>query len=77
MHSASQQTLRRLSPPFEEDKYAEFLEVDEPVIKLECGMNEIQHVQCSTAEIAKEQAKDEVWSKAITWVERGGVPEKI
>ena len=28
------------------------------------------------AEIAAEQAKDEVWSEVISWVEQGGVPEK-
>ena len=35
------------TPPFEEDEYAEFYEMDEPVIKFEGGVNEIQHIQCS------------------------------
>ena len=39
-------------------------------------MNEIQLVQHSTAEIAEEQAKDEVWSEVISWVEQGQVQEK-
>ena len=63
------------APPLEEDKYDEFYEIDEPVIKFECVVNEIQHVQCSTAEIAEEQEKDEVWSEVISWVEQGRVPE--
>ena len=54
--------------PLEEDEYAEFYKVDEPVIKFESRLNEIQHVQCSMAEI--EQAKDEVWSEVISWVEQ-------
>ena len=48
------------APPFEEDEYAEFYEIDKPVIKFEEGVNEIQHIQCSLIEIAKEQAKDKV-----------------
>ena len=39
-------------------------------------MNEIQHVQCSTAEIAEEQAKNEVRREVISWVEQGQVSEK-
>ena len=39
-------------------------------------MNEIQNMQHSTAEIAKEQAKNEVWSEVISWVEQRQVPEK-
>ena len=44
--------------------------------KFEVGVNEIQHVQCSRAEIAEEQAKDEVRSEVISWVEQGKVLEK-
>ena len=36
----------------------------------------MQHLQCSMMEIAKEQAKDKVWSEVISWVEEGLVPEK-
>ena len=39
-------------------------------------MNEIQHIQRSLIEIAEEQSKDEVWSKVISWVEKGQLPEK-
>ena len=39
-------------------------------------MKEIQHQQCSTAEIDEEQAKDEVWREVISWVEQGRVAEK-
>ena len=46
------------------------------MIKFEGGVNEIQHVQCSTADIAEEQAKDEIWSEVYSWVEQGRVPEK-
>ena len=28
-------------------------------------------------EIAKEQSKDKVWSKVISWVEKGQLPEKL
>ena len=38
----------------EEDEYAEFYEIDEPVIRFEGGVNKIQHVQRSLMEIAKE-----------------------
>ena len=40
------------------------------------GANEIQHIQQSMMKIAEEQAKDKVWSKVISWVEQGRVPEK-
>ena len=36
------------APPLENEKYAEFYEVDELVIRFEDGVNEIQQVQCST-----------------------------
>ena len=48
--------------PLEEDEYAKFYEIDDPVIKFEEGVNEIQPIQCSLIEIAEEQAKDKVWS---------------
>ena len=65
------------APPLEDDKYAEFYKVDKPVIKFEGGVNKIQHIQRSTVEIAEEeQAKDEVWSEVIRWVEQGQVLEK-
>ena len=32
------------APPLEEDEYAKFYEIDEPVIKFEEGLNEIQHI---------------------------------
>ena len=50
------------APPLAEDKYAEFYEIDKPVINFKEGVNEIQHVQWSLIEVAKEQSKDEVWS---------------
>ena len=31
--------------PLAEDNFAEFYEIDEPVIKFEGGVNEIQHIQ--------------------------------
>ena len=46
------------------------------MIQFEGGVNEIQHVQRSMVEIAAEQAKDEVWSEVISWVEKGWVREK-
>ena len=46
------------------------------MIRFEGGVNEIQHIQQSLVEIAKEQSKDEVWSKVISWVEKGQLPEK-
>ena len=36
----------------------------------------MQHLQCSMMEIAKEQAKDKVWSEVISWVDQGHIPEK-
>ena len=57
--------------PLEEDEYAEFFEIDEPGIKFEEGVNEIQHIQCSLIEIAEEQAKYQVWSEVISWIEQG------
>ena len=62
------------APPLAEDEYAEFYEIDEPVINFEGGVNEIQHIQRSLIEIAEEQSKDEVWSKVISWVEKGQLP---
>ena len=50
--------------------------MDEPIIRFEGGVNEIQHIQCSMAETAEEQAKDKVWSKVISWVEMERVPNK-
>ena len=57
------------APLIEDDVYAEFYEVEEPVIKYIEGINEIQHVQGNLGEISEEQAKDEVWSEVIKWVE--------
>ena len=37
----------------QKDKYAVFYKIDEPVIKFEGGVKEIQHVQRSTSEIAE------------------------
>ena len=65
------------APPLEEDQYAKFYEIDEPVIKFEGGGNEIQYIQCSLTEIAEEQAKDKVWSEVIRWIEQGRLPEKV
>ena len=59
-----------------DDKYAEFYEIEKPVIRFEGGVNEIQHIQRSLVEIAEEQSKDKVWSKEISWVEKGQLPEK-
>ena len=44
--------LSRLShmpeaPPLSKDKYAEFYEIDEPVIQFAEGLNKIQHIQHS------------------------------
>ena len=47
-------------PPLEKDEYAEFYEINKPVIKFEGSVNEIQHLQRSTAEIAEEKEKDKV-----------------
>ena len=63
-------------PPSQEDEYAKFNEVDNPVIRFEEGVNEIQHVQCSSGDNAKEHAENKVWSEVIQWVEEGCVPEK-
>ena len=65
------------APLIEDNVYAEFYEVDEPVIKFLDGINKIQHVQQNLGEIAKEQAKDEVWSEVISWVEKGQLPDKV
>ena len=46
------------------------------MIQFSDGINEIQHVQRSAAEVAEEQAKDKVWSEVIKWVEAGQVAEK-
>ena len=59
-----------------EDEYAEFYEVDEPVIQLAEGVNEIQQIQRSMIEVAEEQTKDKVWREVISWVEQGHVLEK-
>ena len=45
-------TLKRSShmaeaSTLEEDEYAEFYEIEEPVIKFLGGVNEIQHIHCS------------------------------
>ena len=52
--------------PLQEDDYAKFYEIDEPVVNFEEGVNEIQHIQCSLIEISEEQAKDKVWSEVIS-----------
>ena len=62
--------------PLQEDDYAKFYEIDEPVVNFEEGVNEIQHIQCSLIEISEEQAKDKVWSEVISWIEQGWLPEK-
>ena len=62
--------------PLEEDEYAEFYEIDEPVSQFEGGVKEVQHRQCSMVEIAEEQAKEDVLSEVISWVEQGCIPEK-
>ena len=64
------------APLLAEDDYAKFYEIDEPVINFEGGVNEIQHIQRSMMEVAEEQAKDEVWSEVISWIEKGQLPEK-
>ena len=48
------------APPLSEDKYEEFYEIDKPVIQFAERVNEIQHIQRSMIEVAKEQAKDKV-----------------
>ena len=49
------------APTLEEYKYAEFYEIDKPVIRFEGGVNEMQHIQQSLVEIVEEKSKDEVW----------------
>ena len=65
------------APLLEGDEYTQFYEIDESVIQFEGEVNEIQQVQLSMMEIAEEQAKDKVWSEMISWVEHGGVPDKM
>ena len=62
--------------PLSENKYAEFYEIDKPMIQFADGVNEIQHAQWSMIKIAKEQAKDKVWREVVSWVGQGGVLEK-
>ena len=64
------------APDLADDDYAEFYGVDEPVIKFAGRVNEIQHIQRNMIEVAEEQAKDEVWSEVISWIEKGQLPEK-
>ena len=64
------------APALEDNLYAEFYDVDEPVIKFLGGINQVQHVQQQLSEVAEEQAKDEVWSEVIKWVEKGHAPDK-
>ena len=64
------------APPLAKDKYAKFYEIDKPVINFEGGVDEFQHIQKSLLEIAEEQSKNEVWSKVISWVEKGQLLEK-
>ena len=45
------------APALAEDKCAEFYEINEPVIKFEGGVNEIQRIQQSLVEIARSGAK--------------------
>ena len=49
------------APPLEEDEYAQFYEIDEPMIKFEKGMNGIKHIHCSLIEITEE---------VISWIEQ-------
>ena len=46
------------------------------MINFEGGVNKIQHIQWILVEIAEKQSKEEVWSKVISWVEKGQLPEK-
>ena len=64
------------APVLEDDVYAEFYDVEEPVIKFLGEINEVQHVQRQLSEVAEEQAKDEVWSEVIKWVEKGHMQDK-
>ena len=61
----SRSTHMAEASPLEEDEYAEFCEIDKPVIRFVGGVTEIQHIQCSLIEIAEEQSKDKVWSEVI------------
>ena len=54
------------APPLSEDKYAEFYEIDEPVIQFADKENEIQYIQQSMVEVAEEQVKDKVWREVIS-----------
>ena len=65
------------APPLEDNVYAEFYDVEKPVIKFLEGINEIQHVQGNLGEIAEEQSKDKIWSEVISWVEKGQLPNKV
>ena len=49
--------------PIEEDKYAEFYKIDKPVIKFVGGVNEIQHIQRSLIEIAKNNPRTKSGAK--------------
>ena len=40
------------APPIEEDEYAKFYKIEEPVIRFEGGVNAIQHIQQSLIENA-------------------------
>ena len=42
----------------EDDVYAEFYDVEKPVIKFLESINEVQHFQWHTSEVAEEQSKD-------------------
>ena len=64
------------APVLEDDVYAKFYDVEEPLIKFLWKINEVQHVQQQLSEGAEEQAKDEVWSEVIKWVEKGHMPDK-
>ena len=55
------------APKLAEEEYVKFYEIDELVIRFEGGVNEIQNIQQSLVEIAKEQSKNKVWSKVISW----------
>ena len=65
--------LSRSSHIAEEDDLSE---IDEPVFKFEEGVNEIWYIQQSLIEIAEEQAKDEVRSEVISWIEQVQLPKK-
>ena len=65
------------APLLEDDLYAELYDVDKPVINFLEGINEVQHIQQQLSEVAEEQAKDEVWSEVISWVEKGQLPDKL